>query len=67
MPQDDRLDSWKEVSEYIRRDVGTCIKWTKCYGLPVHHIDKEARRSRVFAFKSEIDTWFQQRAKQEGQ
>jgi hypothetical protein len=63
MGQPDRLDSWKEISEYIRRDVGTCIKWAKCYGLPVHKIDKDSPRSRVFAYKSEIDRWFQTRSK----
>ncbi|MBP1768971.1 MAG: domain protein beta Propeller [Candidatus Aminicenantes bacterium] len=63
MEQIERLDSWKEISEYVRRDVGTCIKWARCYGLPVHHIDKESPRSRVFAFKTELDDWFLSRSR----
>jgi hypothetical protein len=59
----DRLDSWKEIADYIGRNVGTCIKWTKYLDLPVYRIDKKSSRSRVFAFKSEIDQWFKNRKK----
>jgi hypothetical protein len=59
----DRLDSWKEISRYIERDVGTCTKWAKNLGFPVYRIDKNSRRSSVFAFRSEIDRWFRERAK----
>jgi len=58
----DRLDSWKEISAYMRRDIRTCINWEKKFGLPVHRIDKNSFRSRVFAYKSEIDQWFKNRA-----
>lgn len=63
MRSGDRLDSWKEISLYIDRDVGTCTKWAKNLGLPVYKIDKGSRRSTVFAFRSEIDRWFRERAK----
>jgi len=59
----ERLDSWKEIAGYIRRDVGTCIKWAKHYNLPVYHIDKNSPRSRVFAFRVEIDQWFKSKTK----
>ena len=54
----DRLDSWKEISQYVGRNIGTCIKWTKKLGLPVYRIDKKSPCSRVFAYRSEIDQWF---------
>jgi hypothetical protein len=57
----DRLDSWKEISIYVRRNVRTCITWEKKLGLPVYRIDKNSSRSRVFSYKSEIDEWFKQK------
>jgi hypothetical protein len=63
MDASDRMDSWKEIARYVNRDVATCIKWAREYGLPVYHIDKDSPRSRVFAFRSEIDQWFKSRAK----
>lgn len=51
----DRLDSWKEIANYIDRDIVTCWKWAKKLGFPVYHIDKNSNRSRVFSFKSDID------------
>jgi len=47
----------------MQRDVSTCIKWEKELGLPVYRIDIKSKRSRVFAYKSEIDKWFKNRAK----
>jgi hypothetical protein len=63
METTERLDSWKDIAKYIRRDVGTCIKWAKLYHLPVYHIDKGSPRSRVFTFKSDIDQWFKDKTK----
>jgi len=31
-----RLDSWKEIAAYLRRDVATVRRWEKREGLPVH-------------------------------
>jgi len=59
----DRLDSWKEIANFINRDVSTCIKWEKELGLPVYRVDIKSKRSRVFAYKSEIEKWFKNRAK----
>jgi len=59
--EDRRFDSWKEVAEYLGRDIGTCLKWKKKLGLPIYRIDKESPRSRIFAFRSEIDQWFRDR------
>jgi hypothetical protein len=60
---DDILNSWKEISTFVGRDVGTCIKWSRELGLPVYHIDRNSPRSSVFAYKSEIEKWFKARAR----
>ncbi|MCL5289099.1 MAG: hypothetical protein M1453_14030 [Acidobacteria bacterium] len=51
-----RLDSWKEIAEYLGRDVHTCLRWEKEKGLPVHTIPGGKRRT-VYAYKHEIDEW----------
>ena len=50
-----RLDSWKEIAEYLRRDVRTAARW-ESQGLPLHRVAGGKGRS-VFAFTDEIDTW----------
>jgi dipeptidyl aminopeptidase/acylaminoacyl peptidase/predicted DNA-binding transcriptional regulator AlpA len=57
---DDRLESWKEIANYIGKGVRTVVRWEKAEGLPVHRHLHE-RRSSVFAFKSEIDAWWHSR------
>jgi hypothetical protein len=51
-----RLDSWKEIAEYLGRDVRTLLRWEKEKGLPVHTVPGGKRRT-VYAFKHEIDAW----------
>lgn len=54
----DRLDSWKEIATYLRREVRTVQLWEKNEGLPVHrHFHK--RLGSVYAYRSEIDIWLQ--------
>lgn len=62
MHTEDRLDSWKEIAAYLDRDVSTCYKWAKEFGLPVFRINKKSCRSTVFSYKSKIDSWFEDRA-----
>lgn len=62
MRNNQRLDSWKEISKYVNREIRTCYKWEKELDLPVYRIDKKSSRSRVFAYKDEIDQWFKERA-----
>jgi len=62
MNNNDRLDSWKEIAKYINRGLKTCHRWEKKLGFPVHRIDKNSSRSRVFAFKLEIDQWYKVKA-----
>ena len=60
-PPEGRLDSWKEIALYLRRDVTTVRRWEKREGLPVHrHVHDKL--GSVYAFKAEIDTWSKQRA-----
>ncbi|HKM89227.1 MAG TPA: hypothetical protein VJX29_01330 [Candidatus Acidoferrales bacterium] len=56
----DRLDSWKEIASYLKREVRTAQRWEKSEGLPVrrHQHDK---LSSVFAYRSELDAWWQER------
>jgi tetratricopeptide (TPR) repeat protein len=58
----DRLDSWKEVANYLRREVRTVQLWEKNEGLPIHrHFHKQL--GTIFAFRSEIDAWARQASK----
>jgi len=56
-----RLDSWKGIALYLNRTAKTCHRWSCDLGLPVYRVDEKSNRSRVFAFKSEIDEWFSSR------
>ena len=49
------LHSWKEISAYLDRDVRTCHRWEDELGLPIHRIDENSPRSKVFAYTIEID------------
>ena len=56
-----RLDSWKEIAAYLRRQVRTVNLWEKTEGLPVHrHL--HSTRGTVYAYRSELDEWFRKRA-----
>ncbi|MCC6392046.1 MAG: PD40 domain-containing protein [Bryobacterales bacterium] len=51
------LDSWKEIAGYLGKSVRTVIRWEKSEGLPVHRHQHE-KRSSVFAYRGEIDEWW---------
>lgn len=53
-----RLNSWKEIAEYVGRNVRTVIRWEQEGGLPVHRVPVGHRRA-VFAYRHEIDHWLQ--------
>ena len=57
---DDLLESWKEIASYLGKGVRTVVRWEKTESLPIHRHLHE-RRSSVFAYKSEIDAWWQTR------
>jgi len=58
--KDDRLQSWKEIASALNREVRTVQMWEKHEGLPVHR-HFHSRRSTVFAFRSEIESWAKRR------
>ncbi len=62
MEQKDILNSWKEISYYLDRNVRTCQRWKIELALPVHRIDQSSQHSKVFAYKSEIDQWLKEKA-----
>lgn len=53
-----RLDSWKEIAAYLRRDERTVRRWEKD-GLPVHR-HRHKLRAAVFAYTAELDAWWTQ-------
>jgi tetratricopeptide (TPR) repeat protein len=50
------LQSWKDISAYLGRDIRTCRRWEEKLGLPVHRLNGSAK-ARVMAYKDEIDRW----------
>ena len=56
----DRLESWKDIATYLRRDVSTAQRWEKRERMPVHrHLHDKL--GSVYAFRSELDTWWRGR------
>jgi serine/threonine-protein kinase len=56
----ERLESWKEIAAYLRRDVTTVQRWEKKEGLPIHrHLHD--KQGSVHAHKHELDSWRQAR------
>lgn len=56
----DRLDSWKEIAAFLRRDVRTVQRWEKKEGLPVHRHQHDKLGS-IYAFRAEVMAWFDTR------
>lgn len=52
------LQSWKEISAYLGRDVRTCRRWEEHLGLPIHRLNGSPK-ARVMAYKDEIDRWLE--------
>ena len=58
---DDRLDSWKEIAAYMKRDVTTVQRWEKREGMPVHrHVHD--KMGSVYAFRTDLDAWARRRS-----
>jgi Tol biopolymer transport system component len=62
----ERLDSWKDIAAYLKRDVSTVQRWEKREGMPVHRHQHDKLGS-VYAFPSEIDAWVRGRSVAEGE
>ena len=62
-PLSDRLDSWKKIAVYLKRDVSTVQRWERREGMPVHrHVHD--KQGSVFAYRSELDDWWESRRTQ---
>ncbi|ACG74207.1 WD40 domain protein beta Propeller [Anaeromyxobacter sp. K] len=60
-PASDRLESWKEIATYLRRDVTTVQRWERREGMPVHrHVHDKL--GSVYAFRSDLDAWARRRS-----
>jgi Tfp pilus assembly protein PilF len=51
-----RLDSWKEIAAFFRRDERTVKRWEKERGLPVHRL-QGSTTGRVYAYSDELLHW----------
>lgn len=56
----DRLDSWKEIARFLRRDIRTVQRWEATEGLPVYR-HQHSKQGSVYAHKTEIDAWWKAR------
>ena len=51
-----RLDSWKEIADYLRRGLTTVQRWEREEGLPVHrHVHSTG--GSVYAYPDDLDQW----------
>ena len=65
-PPEDRLDSWKEIAAYLKRDVTTVQRWEKRENMPVHrHLHD--RIGSVYASRVDLDEWMRSRILRTGQ
>src|SRR5947209_7808163 len=56
----DRLDSWKEIASFLRRDVRTVQRWEKKEALPVYrHLHDKL--GSIYAYRNELTDWFNAR------
>ena len=51
-----RLDSWKEIADYLGKGERTVKRWESERSLPVHHVPGPGHAS-VYAFTAELDEW----------
>src|SRR5258708_40233531 len=55
-PNEGRLDSWKKIAVYLKRDVTTVQRWEKREGMPVHR-QLHDKMGSVYALRAELDAW----------
>lgn len=51
-----RLDSWKEIAAFLKRDTRTAMRWAENHGMPIHRYPGH-KQPRVFAYRTELDVW----------
>jgi Tol biopolymer transport system component len=55
-----RLESWKEIADYLRRGVTTVQRWEHEEGLPIRRHD-HTKKGSVYAYTRELDQWREKR------
>ncbi len=58
-PANDRLDSWKEIAAYLKKEVRTVQRWEKTGGLPVRRL-AHGKQGTVFAYKPDLEAWWRE-------
>ena len=53
----ERLDSWKEIAQYLNRSERTVQRWERESGLPVRRVKSAKDAGSVYAIRSELDAW----------
>ena len=54
--KNDRLDGWKSISSYFKRDRSTVMRWARERGLPIHRLPG-GKHGTVFAIEAELADW----------
>jgi TolB-like protein/Flp pilus assembly protein TadD len=60
-PTTERLDSWKDIASYLKRDISTVQRWERRESMPVYRHQHDHRGS-VYAIRSELDRWIASRS-----
>ena len=55
-----KLDSWKEIADFLNREVRTVQRWERSEGLPVRR-HAHTNKSSVYAYASELERWLKNR------
>lgn len=56
----ERLEGWKQIAAYLKRDVRTIQRWERAEQFPVHR-QMHHKLGSVLAFKDELNRWVEQR------
>ena len=57
-----RLESWKEIANFFKREVRTVQLWERHEGLPVHR-HHHRKSATVHAYESELREWWDLRCR----
>ena len=52
----DRIQGWRAIADFLTRDERTAKRWEKQRGLPVHRIPGQGR-ANVYGYRSELEAW----------
>lgn len=57
----DIIWGWKTIASYLEKDIRTLYRWERDFGFPVHRCDPESPKSKIYAYKDELDEWLRNR------